>query len=95
MRKLTFLFSASYISKTATLTISDDHFCQTEIYGYYDVVPPGVPDWFYQIPGRFNYDYTCNLQMIETCRYVKRIDGIYIPCPGRLIQYVDTIRLRN
>ena len=94
MKKLKITFLAFFLGAMSAFAISDDPLCQAMVYGYFEETPPGYPDWQNVIPGRFNYDYTCHLLYIEICRYIKKADGTFLPCPGKLFYYNDSILIR-
>lgn len=63
------------------LAYVDDPLCSVSAVGY--TQPIDNPTFI--IPGTYDASYACIYSETEVCRYVKKPDGTFIACKGRLI----------
>ncbi|WP_298709725.1 hypothetical protein [uncultured Chitinophaga sp.] len=63
------------------LAYVDDPLCSVSALGY----TQSINDPAFIIPGAYDTRYECIYRETEVCRYVKKQDGTFIACKGRLI----------
>ena len=81
--KIFIVTTALLLGVGSAFAFADDPLCYTSFVGYSQ--PIDMPQFV--IPGLYSSNYTCNLTFpTELCRWVKKADGTFTPCYGRLVR---------
>ena len=85
MKKVKILFAAAAMTLGIGGAFAFTSFADCDaLVGYYEEPTSPAEETQFRIPGNLGTAYTCNTAISEQCRWVKKVDGSFVQCPGRL-----------